>query len=135
MTKKILLSAAMFAVVGTVEAGAQAVYFGQPCYPVSRPAVSVGWSGGPWQIAASWGGGGWNGAYAAPYCAPYVRPFAVPVWSAGYSCYPAPVVGYYGTSRRSSSTFVVPRRYGAAPIVADPVFPARASVYPVRIAR
>jgi len=135
MMKKILLWAAMLLVVGAPDAGAQAVYFGQPCYPVARPAVSVGWSGGPWQFAASWGGGGWGGGYAAPFCAPYVRPIAVPVWSAGYSCYPAPAIGYYGTSYRSSSAFAVPRRYGAAPVVADPVFPARASVSPVRLAR
>jgi len=135
MTKKILLSAAMLLVVGAIEASAQAVYFGQPCYAVARPAVSVGWSGGPWQFAASWGGGGWGGGYAAPYCAPYVRPVAVPVWSAGYGCYPAPVISYYGTSYRSSSTFIVPRRYGAAPIVADPVFRTPASAYPARVAR
>lgn len=133
--KKTFLLAASLAVVGVVEAGAQAVYFGPACYPVSRPAFSVGWSGGPWQLAASWGGGGWRGGYAAPYCAPYVRPVALPVWSAGYNCYPAPVVGYYGTSYRPSSAFVVPRRYGAAPIVADPVFRPVTSGYPVRVAR
>ena len=135
MTKKILLWAAMLLVVGAIEASAQVVYFGQPCYPVARPAVSVGWSGGPWQFAALWGGGGWGGGYAAPYCAPYVRPVALPVWSAGYNCYPAPVVSYSGTSYRSSSAFVVPRRYGAAPVVADPVFRSPASVYRVRVAR
>lgn len=125
----------MLLVLGAIEASAQAIYFGQTCYPVARPAVSVGWSGGPWQFAASWGGGGWGGGYAAPYCAPYAQPVALPVWSAGYRCYPAPIVSYSGTSYRSSAAFVVPRRYGAAPIVADPVFPARASVYPVRLAR
>lgn len=134
--KKILLSASMLAVVLAGHSWSQSIYFGQSCYRTPQPAVTVGWGSGPWQIAASWGGAGWGGGYAAPYCAPYVRPIAVPVWTTGFNCYPAPVVNYYGTTYRSSRTFVVPRRYGAAPIVADPiVFRPAAPVYPVRAVR
>jgi hypothetical protein len=142
--KKILLSASLLAVVGAGEVWSQAVYFGQGCSPAPRPALAAAWNGGAWQIGASWGGG-WGGGYAAPvYCAPVVRPVVVPVWTGGFNCAPATVVNYYGsyggygnfvnngTTYRRSSTFVVPRRYGAAPTVADPVFRASALVSPVR---
>ena len=132
--KKTLLSVAVLALVPAGDVFSQSVYFGSACYPVRRPAFSLGWSGGPWQFAASWGGG-WGGGYAATSCAPYVRSAPVPVWTTGYDCYPAPVVSYYGTSHRPSSAFVVPRRYGAAPIVADPVFRPPSPFYPLRVAR
>lgn len=133
--KKILLSASVLAIVGAGQAWSQAVYVGQSCYSAPRPAFAAAWNGGAWQVGASWGGG-WGGGYAAQvYCAPVVRPVVVPVWTGGFNCFPAPVVNYYGnygTTYRRSSTFVVPRRYGAAPIVADPVFRASAPVSPVR---
>ncbi len=134
--KKILFSASVLAVVGAGEAWSQAVYFGQGCTPAPRPAFAAAWNGGAWQVGASWGGG-WGGGYAAPvYCAPVVRPVVVPVWTGGFNCFPAPVITSYGSYGepiyRSSSTFVGPRRYGAAPIVADPVFRASAPVSPVR---
>ncbi len=133
--KKLLLSALLLAVVGACQAWSQAVYFGQGCAPAPRPSFAAAWNGGAWQVAASWGGG-WVGGYAAPvYCAPLIRPVVVPVWSGGFNCYPAPVVNYYGnygTTYRRSSAVAVPRLYGAAPIVADPVFRAGAPVAPVR---
>ena len=138
--KNLLFSVSVLAVVLAGEVRSQSVYFGRGCAVAPQPAFSVGWGGGAWQVAASWGGGGWGGGYyAAPACVPYVRPVVVPVWNGGFNCYPAPVINYSGTSFRSSSTFVVPRRYGAAPVVADPVFRAGAPVSPVvrtvRVAR
>ena len=139
--KTLLLSASVLAVVLAGEVRSQSVYFGRGCAIAPQPAFNVGWGGGGWQVAASWGGRGWGGGYyAASACVPYVRPVVVPVYNGGFNCYPAPVVNYYGnygiTTYRSSSTFVVPRRYGAAPVVADPVFRAGAPVVaPVRTVR
>jgi hypothetical protein len=133
---KLLLSASAFVVVLAGEVRSQSVYFGQGCSIARQPAFSAGWAGGGWQVAASWRGGGWGGGYsAAPACLPYVRPVVVPVWTGGFNCFPAPVVNYYGTTSGSSPAFVVPRRYGAAPIVADPVFRAGAPIAPARTVR
>lgn len=125
--KRFILAAAILTAV-LVPAEAQFFGFGQGGFCAPRPAVSITWAGNPYvQINA--GGGGWGYGYARP-CLPYYQP-VVPVWSG--ACFPAPVVNYYyGTSSRGASTFVVPRRYGAAPIVADPVFRPAAPVYPVR---
>ena len=133
--KVLLLSVSVLAVVLAAEVRSQPVYFGRGCAVAPRPAFSVGWGGGAWQVAASWGGG----YYGAPACVQYVRPVVVPVWNGGFNCYAAPVINYSGTSYRPSSSFVVPRRYGAAPTVADPVFRAGSPASPVartvRVAR
>ena len=129
--KRFFLASAMLMAV-LVPAEAQFFGFGQGGFCAPRPAVSVTWAGNPYvQINA----GGWGYGYARP-CVPYYQP-VVPVWSG--ACFSASVVNYYsGTSSRRASTFVVPRRYGAAPIVADPVFRPAESFYPgrgVRVAR
>lgn len=125
--KRFFLSAAMLTAV-LVPLEAQFFGFGQGGFCAPRSAVSITWAGNP-SVQINAGGGGWGYGYARP-CVPYYQP-VVPVWSG--ACFSAPVLNYYyGASPRGSSRFVVPRRYGAAPIVADPVFRPAAPFYPVR---